>query len=219
MKKFLQKFVSILSVIGVILSVCSAFTLVSVAASTAADILGLFDDDDYNNLIDQWILSESGMTAEEFIATYYVDYYDYISSDYWGLAAGSGGVYGSDNNFNDSYLAATEQQLAMFFAGNGLPFDWDEFVVYAKARRAAEIQSSSFSTSGYVNSNSLQPVSISGEGVKALYSPWADYYKPMPTTTQYTWSYQTTECTDTSKPYSLDRDFPIYMNTNGSREE
>ena len=53
MKKFLQKFVSILSVIGVILSVCSAFTLVSVAASTAADILGLFDDDDYNNLIDQ----------------------------------------------------------------------------------------------------------------------------------------------------------------------
>lgn len=45
---------------------------------------------------------------------------------------------------------------------------------------------------------------------------WSEYYKPMPTTTQYMCSYQTFESTDTSKPYSIDRDFPIYMNANGS---
>lgn len=56
---------------------------------------------------------------------------------------------------------------------------------------------------------------LPAESLKEAASYWADYYKPMPTTTQYTWSYQTTESNSTS-PYSLSIDIPVYMNANGS---
>lgn len=64
-------------------------------------------------------------------------------------------------------------------------------------------------------SSEVAPV-LPSETLKQAASYWADYYMPMPTTTQYIFSYQSEESTDTTKPYSIDRDFPIYMNTNGS---
>lgn len=56
---------------------------------------------------------------------------------------------------------------------------------------------------------------LPAESLKEAASYWAEYYKPMPTTTQYLWSYQSRESTNTS-PYAIGSMAPIYMNANGS---
>ncbi len=56
---------------------------------------------------------------------------------------------------------------------------------------------------------------LPAESLKEAASYWADYYKPMPTKTQYTFSYQT-ESFCSSSPYDFPRFAPIYMDTNGS---
>ncbi len=56
---------------------------------------------------------------------------------------------------------------------------------------------------------------LPAESLKEAASYWADYYKPMPTKTQYTFSYQS-ESFCSSSPYDFPRFAPIYMDTNGS---
>lgn len=67
-------------------------------------------------------------------------------------------------------------------------------------------------------------ISVSGTGdvqvtgssfKKNVVSPWADYYKPMPTTTQYKYSYQSLELTESS-PYTLSPAVPVYTSAYGS---
>ena len=198
---------------------CLAYATAAVS-SDFLDSLGFggFGDcvDNEGDIISSLTEAITGMTSDEVTAEYYNQYYEFLQGDWWGLATGSGGIYDtSTNNFNDSYLEAMGMQYAMY--NTVRPFDWDAFVLYAKARRAAELaESGSFDSDSYFTTNPQDPINISSSGLKNVVNYWGDYYKPMPTTTQYTWSYQTTECTDTTKPYSLDRDFPIYMNTNGS---
>lgn len=197
-KRVLKKVVAVLSAV---LIVVSSFALVSICAGAVYDVwklVGFVTDQDYIDFIDDYIKSASGLTDEEWITTYFEDYYAYLVDDHFGLATGSGGIYGSDNNFNQKYLDDTYQQLAMFFAGNGIPFDWDEFCKYAKARRSAELSSQSFSSSDYVASNDLHDIKLSGAGFKALNDSWSEYYKPHANSQQYIVSYQTQGMTDTS---------------------
>lgn len=62
-------------------------------------------------------------------------------------------------------------------------------------------------------SSEVAPV-LPSETLKQVASYWADYYKPMPTTTQYKISYQSRECT-TSKYYGIGL-VPVYLDGYGS---
>ena len=109
-----------------------------------------------------------------------------------------------DNCINDLGLA--DDRLILIEETVRLGFTKEQIIAYCY-----ESDGDGISVSG------TGDVQVTGSSFKKnVVSPWSDYYKPMPTTTQYTWSYQSTECTDTSKPYSLDHDFPIYMDSNGS---
>lgn len=64
-------------------------------------------------------------------------------------------------------------------------------------------------------SSEVAPV-LPAETLKQAASYWADYYKPMPTTTQYIHSYQTTGCTSTSSRFPIYEDPFIYADGYGS---
>lgn len=68
-------------------------------------------------------------------------------------------------------------------------------------------------------SSEVSPV-LPAETLKQAASYWADYYKPMPTTTQYTWSYQTVDGTKVDNhgqmPYTFKPYPPIYKYTSGN---
>ena len=200
-----------------------AFVLAFAVAISPSKLIGFVTDDDYVDFITNFIQSHSGMTQEEWITTYFEDYYKYISEDYWNLATGAGGMYDSDNNFSDSYLEATEQQLAMFFAGNGIPFDWTDFVVYAKARRLAELNSSSFSSEDYLKKTDVSPVKISSEGFKTVIQEIEKFYSPSGDLGRLSWKYderwtdmenKTFELWGRTLTYANDRYGRITLSTN-----
>lgn len=186
-KKHWNKAVAVFCVVAIVF--VTSFWSVGATVDPSA-LIGFVTEDDYLDFIDQYIRSASGLTDEEWVTSYFEDYYRYISDDYWNLATGVGGVYGSDNNFSDTYLEATEQQLAMFFAGNGIPFNWTDFVVYAKARRTAELNSQSFNSLDYVKKNDVNPVKIKIDDLKKIYTDYSLMYAPMPTPSQYLYNYQ-----------------------------
>ena len=169
--------------------VASVTFVAAIAAASFDDILGI-EDDDALDFIRAGIMQGYGISPEGLTLEYFTSYYDYVSKDWWGLAAGSGGVYNSDGSFNDTYLTACEQQVAMFFAGNGIPFDWAEFLEYAKSRRSSELAGSSFSDDDYSAANDISPIHISGEMLKAVYTDYSLMYAPMPTPSQYLYNYQ-----------------------------
>lgn len=204
-KKHWNKAVAVFCVVAIVF--VTSFWSVGATVDPSA-LIGFVTEDDYLDFIDQYIRSASGLTDEEWVTSYFEDYYRYISDDYWNLATGVGGVYGSDNNFSDTYLEATEQQLAMFFAGNGIPFNWTDFVVYAKARRTAELNSQSFNSLDYVKKNDVNPVKIKIDDLKKIYTDYSLMYAPMPTPSQYLYSYQNVTGTRNGKsfyPYA-----PVY---------
>ena len=51
--------------------------------------------------------------------------------------------------------------------------------------------------------------------LKEVSDYWSEYYKPMYTSTQYTWSYQSTNCADDTKPYFIDL-APVYLESRGT---
>lgn len=187
--------------------VASVTFVAAIAAASFDDILGI-EDDDALDFIRAGIMQGYGISPEGLTLEYFTSYYDYVSKDWWGLAAGSGGVYNSDGSFNDTYLTACEQQVAMFFAGNGIPFDWAEFLEYAKSRRSSELAGSSFSDDEYSAANDVSPIHISGEMLKAVYTDYSLMYAPMSTPSQYLYSYQNVTGTRNGKsfyPYA-----PVY---------
>ena len=214
---FFRRFMSVLVVLALITSV---FCVAAVAAASFDDILGI-EDDEVCDLIRRGILNGYGITPEGLTMEYFTSYYDYVTNDWWGLATGSGGVYASDGTFNDTYLVACEQQVAMFFAGNGIPFDWSEFLEYAKARRASELAGSSFSDDDYTASNDLSPIHISGEMLKASAADYNSRYMPMAVSDSYVWSYQASttskryarNTSDWLKSFQFEPYVPVYSNT------
>lgn len=176
---------------------------------------GFADCVDYEgDIISSLTEAITGMTADEVTAEYYNQYYEFLQGDWWGLASGSGGIYDSTNNFNDDYLESMGMQYAMYNMVR--PFDWDAFVLYAKARRAAELaESESFDSDSYFHDNPQESIKISSSGLKNVVDYWSEYYKPHENASQYIWSYQSTGSTSDDKinftPY-----VPIYMDANGS---
>lgn len=71
-----------------------------------------------------------------------------------------------------------------------IPFDWAEFLEYAKSRRSSELAGSSFSDDEYSAANDVSPIHISGEMLKAVYTDYSQMYAPMPTPSQYLFNYQ-----------------------------
>lgn len=207
-KIFLKRFISV--VVGVSL-VASVTFVAAVAASSFDDILGLSDEEALD-VVRSGILGAHGITGEDLTMEYYTNYYTYITNDWWGLAAGSGGIYSSDGSFNTNYLDACEQQIGMFFAGNGIPFDWSGFLIYAKARRAKELAGETFSDDDYASSNKLEPIHISGEMLKAATADYNSRYMPMANEDQYFYHFHgdNTSSYDNSKwdftPYC-----PVYI--------
>lgn len=114
-------------------------------------------------------------------------------SDYW------------DNCITD--LGLTDDRLILIEETVRLGFTKEEIIAYCYESDGEGI---SVSNTG--------DVQVTGSSFKKnVVSPWADYYKPMPTSTQYTWSYQSTESTTTSCPYLIGScDCPLYMQANGS---
>lgn len=109
-----------------------------------------------------------------------------------------------DNCINDLGLA--DDRLILIEETVRLGFTKEQIIAYCY-----ESDGDGISVSG------TGDVQVTGSSFKKnVVSPWSDYYKPMPTTTQYTWSYQTSESTSTSFPYKLSQAAPLYMSANGS---
>lgn len=219
-KRYWRVFCSSLICVAVLAMFVPCLAYASAGLSTDfLDSLGFggFGDcvDNEGDIISSLTEAITGMTSDEVTAEYYNQYYEFLQGDWWGLASGSGGIYDSStNNFNDAYLEAMGMQYAMYNMVR--PFDWDAFVLYAKARRAAELaESGSFDSDSYFHDNPQDSIKISSSGLKNVANYWGDYYKPMYTSTQYTWSYQSTGCADATKPYFIDL-APVYLESRGT---
>lgn len=113
-----------------------------------------------------------------------------------------------DNCINDLGLA--DDRLILIEETVRLGFTKEQIIAYCY-----ESDGDGISVSG------TGDVQVTGSSFKKnVVSPWSDYYKPMPTTTQYTWSYQTVDGTKVDNhgqmPYTFKPYPPIYKYTSGN---
>lgn len=179
------------------------------------DSVGLYGFDeiiDYESSL-YYDLAESLLGADRasLYIQYFDSYYQCISLNAWNAVSTQ---YGSDGNFTDDYLAEYQN---MFYMKNYVPpFQFEDFIPYARARKAAELSSSSFSSDVFLQDD-IKDITVSSKGLKNIIDYWSDYYKPKDNIDQFTYSYQdAANKQGKGNYYRFSPYAPVYIDTAGT---
>lgn len=183
-KKHWNKAVAVFCVVAIVF-----VTSVSFSSSASADVIEDNDhmdlETDLNKVLTKAIL---GKDWSEVVAEYFDVFYETISINYWNVNTSLFPQYGDDGLFTDGYLSENGKKYEGYYMSP--PIDWDQFVLYAQEKRKSELDSSTLDSNDYVKKNNVDPVKISTDDLKALYTDYSLIYAPMPTPSQYLYNYQ-----------------------------
>lgn len=183
-KKHWNKAVAVFCVVAIVV-----VTSVSFSSSASADVIEDNDhmdfETDLNKVLTKAIL---GMDWSEVVAEYFDVFYETISLNYWNVNTSLFPQYGDDGLFTDDYLSENGKKYEGYYMSP--PIDWDQFALYAQERRKSELDSSTLDSNDYVKKNNVDPVKITTDDLKALYTDYSLMYAPMPTPSQYLYNYQ-----------------------------
>ncbi len=183
-KKHWNKAVAVFCVVAIVF-----VTSVSFSSSASADVIEDNDhmdlETDLNKVLTKAIL---GKDWSEVVAEYFDVFYETISINYWNVNTSLFPQYGDDGLFTDGYLSENGKKYEGYYMSP--PIDWDQFVLYAQEKRKSELDSSTLDSNDYVKKNNVDPVKISTDDLKALYTDYSLMYAPMPTPSQYLYNYQ-----------------------------
>lgn len=201
-KKHWDKAVAVFCVVAIVV-----VTSVSFSSSASADVIEDNDhmdfETDLNKVLTKAIL---GMDWSEVVAEYFDVFYETISLNYWNVNTSLFPQYGDDGLFTDDYLSENGKKYDGYYMSP--PIDWDQFSLYAQERRKSELDSSTLDSNDYVKKNNVDPVKITTDDLKKIYTDYSLMYAPMPTPSQYLYSYQNVTGTRNGKsfyPYA-----PVY---------
>lgn len=183
-KKHWNKAVAVFCVVAIVV-----VTSVSFSSSASADVIEDNDhmdlETDLNKVLTKAIL---GMDWSEVVAEYFDVFYETISLNYWNVNTSLFPQYGDDGLFTDDYLSENGKKYDGYYMSP--PIDWDQFVLYAQERRKSELDSSTLDSNDYVKKNNVDPVKITTDDLKKIYTDYSLMYAPMPTPSQYLYNYQ-----------------------------
>ena len=183
-KKHWDKAVAVFCVVAIVV-----VTSVSFSSSASADVIEDNDhmdfETDLNKVLTKAIL---GMDWSEVVAEYFDVFYETISLNYWNVNTSLFPQYGDDGLFTDDYLSENGKKYDGYYMSP--PIDWDQFVLYAQERRKSELDSSTLDSNDYVKKNNVDPVKITTDDLKKIYTDYSLMYAPMPTPSQYLYNYQ-----------------------------
>lgn len=183
-KKHWNKAVAVFCVVAIVF-----VTSVSFSSSASADVIEDNDhmdlETDLNKVLTKAIL---GKDWSEVVAEYFDVFYETISLNYWNVNTSLFPQYGDDGLFTDDYLSENGKKYDGYYMSP--PIDWDQFVLFAQEKRKSELDSSTLDSNDYVKKNNVDPVKITTDDLKALYTDYSLIYAPMPTPSQYLYNYQ-----------------------------
>ena len=183
-KKHWDKAVAVFCVVAIVV-----VTSVSFSSSASADVIEDNDhmdlETDLNKVLTKAIL---GMDWSEVVAEYFDVFYETISLNYWNVNTSLFPQYGDDGLFTDDYLSENGKKYDGYYMSP--PIDWDQFVLYAQERRKSELDSSTLDSNDYVKKNNVDPVKITTDDLKKIYTDYSLMYAPMSTPSQYLYNYQ-----------------------------
>lgn len=183
-KKHWDKAVAVFCVVAIVV-----VTSVSFSSSASADVIEDNDhmdfETDLNKVLTKAIL---GMDWSEVVAEYFDVFYETISLNYWNVNTSLFPQYGDDGLFTDDYLSENGKKYDGYYMSP--PIDWDQFSLYAQERRKSELDSSTLDSNDYVKKNNVDPVKITTDDLKKIYTDYSLMYAPMPTPSQYLYNYQ-----------------------------
>ena len=183
-KKHWDKAVAVFCVVAI-----AVVTSVSFSSSASADVIEDNDhmdfETDLNKVLTKAIL---GMDWSEVVAEYFDVFYETISLNYWNVNTSLFPQYGDDGLFTDDYLSENGKKYDGYYMSP--PIDWDQFSLYAQERRKSELDSSTLDSNDYVKKNNVDPVKITTDDLKKIYTDYSLMYAPMPTPSQYLYNYQ-----------------------------
>ncbi len=183
-KKHWNKAVAVFCVVAIVV-----VTSFSFSSSASADVIEDNDhmdlETDLNKVLTKAIL---GMDWSEVVAEYFDVFYETISLNYWNVNTSLFPQYGDDGLFTDDYLSENGKKYEGYYMSP--PIDWDQFALYAQERRKSELDSSTLDSNDYVKKNNVDPVKIKSDDLKKIYTDYSLMYAPMPTPSQYLYSYQ-----------------------------